>query len=204
MKKSLNSSGNSWNWDNPINKSNISADNSIEKSFEEEKYGRIEATPTSTKASDHSISDERNTTSSPISNPLYHSNSTFSVTQFLDKVDTDEDIKSKRLKVINKIKEICDIFNKYSYQDRANYLEEMHLILRLLIPQEIIDHVLPSFTIFVEEKDALKLKFLDILPMITDYLISEDYEAAIDQIILNVFPTLESMLKKSTEEIQDQ
>jgi len=41
------------------------------------------------------------------------------------------------------------------------------------------------------------------LPSIIDVLIKNDFDTAIDQILLNVFPNLESMLKISSEEVQE-
>jgi hypothetical protein len=71
----------------------------------------------------------------------------------------------------------------------------MHLILIILDPNEILEHVLPSLNIFVDEVDSLKLKFLDKTSEIIDAILVQDFDAAVDKIIISVFPALESMLK---------
>jgi hypothetical protein len=133
----------------------------------------------------------------------YLSNTTLSVTQILSKADTEKELHEKREKVISKIKEMCDIFNKYSQSDRMIYLEEMHLILRLLTVQEVFDHVVPSFSIFVDESEELKVKFLGVLKQVIQHILKAEFDNAVDQILIHVFPNLESMIKKTIGDIQD-
>jgi len=83
------------------------------------------------------------------------------------------------------------------------YLEEMHIILRLLKPNDIIEHIVPSFNIFIDETNDLRAKFLKTLPSIVKKMLECDFDAGVDQIILNVFPALESMMKKTKDEVLD-
>lgn len=76
----------------------------------------------------------------------------------------------------------------------------MHLILRLLTYQDVIDYVLPSFSIYVDEKDELKFKFLHKCFLVVEYICIHDFESAIDHIVIHVFPHLESILCKVTSE----
>ena len=132
---------------------------------------------------------------------LYNTN--FSFTQLLNKVDDEDEIERKRLKIIDKIKSICDIFTHYSYEDRNYYLEEMHLILRILKPEDIIEYVVPSFSIFVDEKDELKFKFLHQCLLVIEKICTNDFETAVDQIVINVLPHLESILRNTKDDLQE-
>mmetsp|Transcript_17072 Transcript_17072/g.15026 ORF Transcript_17072/g.15026 Transcript_17072/m.15026 type:complete len:241 (+) Transcript_17072:264-986(+) len=174
--------------------------NDRENSIEEEQIVDSKNTKISEQALNDSTED-----SSSINHLL--SNSNFSLTQYLDTNEEDQMSLQERLEkqnklIISKIKKMCDIFSKYDNVERELYLQEMHLILLIIPFKDIIDSVLPSFSIFVEETEVLKLKFLQKLPFILENLIQKDFETAIDQIVLNIFPTLENILKKSSEDIQ--
>ena len=79
------------------------------------------------------------------------------------------------------------------------YLDEMHLILRLLSYDQITDHVLPSFTIFSDETDRLRFKFLKTIPDVIEGICGLDFDTSIDYIALHILPVLENILKSSTE-----
>ena len=134
-------------------------------------------------------------------NCLY--STSFSITKYLEEIDTTDQIEQKRNLVIEKIKTIWDVFAPYSKEDRIIYLEEMHLILRILKPQDIIEFIIPSFIVFIEEKDDLKLKFLEKCMLPLEQLFLNDFETAVDQVVINVLPQLENILRVSNDEIQD-
>ena len=78
----------------------------------------------------------------------------------------------------------------------------MHLILRLLSYEQVIDHVLPSFTIYSDETDHLRLKFLKTLPEVIESIWESDFDTSIDHIALHILPVLENVLKSSTDPLQ--
>ena len=176
------------------NSNNVSEDrNDDSEEIKRESYNNSELTTNPTE----NENDEDNF----LNQWLYNTN--FSFTQLLNKVDDEDEIERKRLKIIDKIKSICDIFAHYSYEDRNYYLEEMHLILLILKQEDIINYVVPSFSIFVDEKEELKFKFLHKCLLVIDKICKIDFETAVDHIVINVLPHLESILRNTKDELQE-
>lgn len=112
MKESMGSSSGSLNFHDQNQKSNISAEIS-RKQLEEDKNDNEGQSQGTTRIEDSgSSSDDENL--------LYQclSSTNLSLTQMLDKADTQEQINMKRQQVIDKIKQMRDIFSKYNSSDR--------------------------------------------------------------------------------------
>lgn len=180
MKASHGLSDNSWN----INDRDISSDD--KNSSREEIKEQI--SEESTHASDYSRDIiER-----------WLNNESFSMTQIFENtilLSPEDRRNSQRKAIISKIASMWDIFTPYDEKIREVFLSEMHLILIILEQNEIIEHVLPSFSIFTDEVDHLKLKFLNKITDVVDTILTQDFKVGVDNIVINVFPVLETMLK---------
>ena len=106
---------------------------------------------------------------------------------------------SRSEQIVKQIKQMCDVFAPYSYDTRELFLDEIELIMKSLSPEEIGAHVMNALSIFVDEKDDLKNKFLQKVPVICRHLCEVDKDRAMNQIIIHVLPYLSVVLMKNCE-----
>ena len=82
--------------------------------------------------------------------------------------------------IVKQIKQMCDVFSPYSYDTRELFLDEIELIMKALTPDEVGAHVMNALSIFVDEKDDLKNKFLQKVPVICRHLCEVDKDKAMN------------------------